>query len=105
VRSGCVHLRISFGLNAARRLTFGPLGAWYGDTQLPCINDHIFPPLQTYELLTGRILFQPQPIEGLTADGCLLLLQHSLTGEVLDESIIERAQRKGQYFDSEGESQ
>lgn len=64
-----------------------------------------FPPLQTYELLTGRILFQPQPIEGLTADGCLLLLQHSLTDEVLDESIIERAQRKGQYFDSEGESQ
>ena len=61
-----------------------------------------FPPLQTYELLTGRILFQPQPIEGLTADENLLLLQHPLTGEILDETITERARLKGQYFDSKG---
>jgi len=40
VRSRCVHLRISSGLNAARRLTFGPLGAWYGDTQLPFMGSH-----------------------------------------------------------------
>ena len=58
--------------------------------------------LQTYELLTGQILFQPQPIEGLTADESLLLLQHSLTGEILDKSVAEKAQLKGQYFDSEG---
>ena len=64
-----------------------------------------FPPLQTYELLTGWILFRPQPIKGLTADESLLLLQHSLTGEILDKSITERAQLKGQYFDSEGGSQ
>jgi hypothetical protein len=42
---------ISFGLNAARRLTFGPLGAWYSNTQLPFMGScgmltiTSFPPL------------------------------------------------------------
>jgi len=62
-------------------------------------------PLQTYELLAGQILFRPQPIEGLTADESLLLLQHSLTGGILDKNITERARLKDQYFDSEGGSQ
>jgi len=90
-----------------QRLTFGPLGAWYGDTQLPFMGSHLSLSLhlRTYELPAGQILFQPQPNEGLTANESLLLLQHSLTGGILDKNITERARLKGRHFDSEGESQ
>ncbi|KAF8344617.1 kinase-like protein [Amanita rubescens] len=56
----------------------------------------------TYELLTGQILFRPQPTEDLTVDESLLLLQYALTGETLKGSVVEKARLKDQYFDSEG---
>jgi hypothetical protein len=46
---------------------------------------HVFSLLQTYELLTGQILFQPQPTVDLTADESLLLLQYAFTGEAASQ--------------------
>ncbi|KZT07598.1 kinase-like protein [Laetiporus sulphureus 93-53] len=57
----------------------------------------------TFELLTGQILFRPQPTTDLTADESLLLLQYALTGETLDKSLAEQSRAKDQYFDNEGD--
>lgn len=57
---------------------------------------------QTYELLTGRILFQPQRAANLTADEGMLLLQYALTGETLCKDVIEQSHVKEKYFDREG---
>jgi hypothetical protein len=104
---------MSSGLRAAKRLIFGLLGAWYVDTQLSRMafrsmlmtaSFPVLPPSQTYELLTGQILFQPQPTEDLTADESLLLLQYAFTGETLDSSLTRESRLKDQYFDSEGGS-
>jgi hypothetical protein len=95
---------MSSGLSAAKRLIFGLLGVWYVDTQLISHGMLMIPLSQTYELLTGQILFQPQPTDDLTADESLLLLQYAFTGETLDSSLTRESRLKDQYFDSEGGS-
>jgi len=56
----------------------------------------------TYELLTGQILFRPQPLADLTADESLLLLQYTLTGETLNKKFVQQSRVKNQYFDLDG---
>lgn len=59
---------------------------------------------QTYELLTGKTLFQKtQSSSGVAADADLLLQQYALTGETLNKDLVDRSPVKGDYFDDNGD--
>ncbi|KAI0038683.1 kinase-like protein [Auriscalpium vulgare] len=56
----------------------------------------------TYELLTGKDLFQPPTAMDLPPDESMLLMQYALTGETLDKKLIEQSRVKDRYFDGDG---
>ncbi|GJJ15019.1 hypothetical protein Clacol_009292 [Clathrus columnatus] len=56
----------------------------------------------TYELLTGENLFQPQTIPNLTLDESLLLLQFSVTGEILSKDVVNQSRVRDKFFNREG---
>ncbi|KAI0038682.1 kinase-like protein [Auriscalpium vulgare] len=56
----------------------------------------------TYELLTGKVLFQPPAAVDLPPDESMLLMQYALTGETLDKTLVEQSPVKDQYFDGDG---
>jgi len=57
----------------------------------------------TYELLTGKTLFQKiQSSSGVATDVERLLQQYALTGETLNKDLVERSPVKSLFFNDEG---
>ncbi|KAG8810799.1 hypothetical protein FRC17_002779 [Serendipita sp. 399] len=53
----------------------------------------------TYELLTGKCLFNPKNGDGYTKDECHIALMLAMTGEQFPMSLIENTDKKDIYFD------
>ncbi|KAG8810022.1 hypothetical protein FRC17_003130 [Serendipita sp. 399] len=56
----------------------------------------------TYELLTGKCLFDPKDGDGYTKDECHIALMLTMTGEQFPMSLIENTDKKDIYFDESG---
>jgi serine/threonine-protein kinase SRPK3 len=58
--------------------------------------------VQTFELLTGHWLFQPQGGQGWSIEDDHLAKMLELTGEKFSKTMLERSQNREEYFNEDG---
>jgi hypothetical protein len=82
------------------RQTYGHLAAWF--VLNPMDHSFIQLSMQTFELLTGRWLFNPQggPTWCLEDDHLAKMME--LTAENFDDRILAKSRKRDEYFDKSG---
>jgi serine/threonine-protein kinase SRPK3 len=89
--------KLSLVLSMGPRRTYGRLAAWF--VLNPIDHSFIQLKMQTFELLTGRWLFDPQggPTWRLEDDHLAKMME--LTAENFDDGILAKSRKRDEYFD------
>jgi hypothetical protein len=58
--------------------------------------------MQTFELLTGRWLFNPQAGQTWSVEDDHLAKMVELTGEIFSDKILAKSRKRDEYFDESG---